>query len=215
MSKHSMVCAGIDTGKHKLDVALDGRTEANCRSTTLRMATRRCRPGCGKHRVKRIGIEASGGYEQAVVAASAPRRLCRHRVPARAGAGLCQVPPATGEERQDRCRADRRLLGRDQDDPCAAGSPFGAIGRASDDDRADHARTSPVSRPAASPAATSGSGSSGRRRSVVSSRFCAASSRQLVAAIRQHRDLAERLDLIASVDGIGPANRCRYPGAHA
>ena len=27
MSKHSMVCAGIDTGKHKLDVALDGHPE--------------------------------------------------------------------------------------------------------------------------------------------------------------------------------------------
>jgi transposase len=27
MSKHTMVCAGIDTGKHKLDVALDGRSD--------------------------------------------------------------------------------------------------------------------------------------------------------------------------------------------
>ena len=26
MSKHSMVCAGIDTGKRKLDVALDAST---------------------------------------------------------------------------------------------------------------------------------------------------------------------------------------------
>src|SRR5205823_11948646 len=29
--------------------------------------------------------------------------------------------------------------------------------------------------------------------------------KQLVAAIREHRDLADRLDLIASVDGVGPA----------
>ena len=27
MSKHSMICAGIDTGKRKLDVALDERAE--------------------------------------------------------------------------------------------------------------------------------------------------------------------------------------------
>src|ERR1700694_4195524 len=27
MSKHSMICAGIDTGKRKLDVALDGCAE--------------------------------------------------------------------------------------------------------------------------------------------------------------------------------------------
>src|SRR5438067_2103420 len=27
MSKHSTVCAGIDTGKHKLDVALEGRSQ--------------------------------------------------------------------------------------------------------------------------------------------------------------------------------------------
>ena len=27
MAKHITICAGIDTGKHKLDVALDGRSE--------------------------------------------------------------------------------------------------------------------------------------------------------------------------------------------
>jgi transposase len=67
MSKHTIVCAGIDTGKRKLDVALaesphrlqlgnspDGHTVL---SAWLR-----------QHRVKRVGIEASGGYEQAVVA---------------------------------------------------------------------------------------------------------------------------------------------------
>jgi transposase len=67
MRKHTMVCAGIDTGKHKLDVAVaegshrlqvanspDGHTAL---SAWLR-----------KHRVKRVGIEATGGYEQAVVA---------------------------------------------------------------------------------------------------------------------------------------------------
>ena len=63
MSKHSTVCAGIDTGKHKLDVALEGRShelqvpntvDGHCQvSSWLR-----------KHRVARVGIEASGGYER-------------------------------------------------------------------------------------------------------------------------------------------------------
>jgi transposase len=67
MSKHTMICAGIDTGKRKLDVALAERSHRlqvdnspdghAVLSTWLR-----------KRRVERVGIEASGGYEQAVVA---------------------------------------------------------------------------------------------------------------------------------------------------
>ena len=67
MSKHTMICAGIDTGKRKLDVALaesthqlqvDNSSDGHAvLSTWLR-----------KHRVERVGIEASGGYEQAVIA---------------------------------------------------------------------------------------------------------------------------------------------------
>src|SRR5258708_238086 len=67
MSKHSMICAGIDTGKRKLDVALDGRAERlqvdnNADGHKALSAWLR------RHRTKRVGIEASGGYEQAVVA---------------------------------------------------------------------------------------------------------------------------------------------------
>jgi transposase len=67
MSKHSMVCAGIDTGKHKLDVALAGasqeqQVENAAQGHTALSAWLR------KHRVKRVGIEASGGYEGAIVA---------------------------------------------------------------------------------------------------------------------------------------------------
>lgn len=67
MAKHTTVCAGIDTGKRKLDVAIDGRAE--------RLQVNNAADGNAKlvawlrqHRVKRIGIEASGGYERAVVA---------------------------------------------------------------------------------------------------------------------------------------------------
>src|SRR5215218_8776544 len=67
MAKRIIICAGIDTGKWKLDVALDGSSEQLQVDNTAE--------GHGalldwlrRHRVKRIGIEASGGYEQAVVA---------------------------------------------------------------------------------------------------------------------------------------------------
>ena len=67
MSKHSMVCAGIDTGKRKLDVALDASTG------TLQVANTAAGHAelsawLRRRQVKRVGIEASGGYEQAVVA---------------------------------------------------------------------------------------------------------------------------------------------------
>src|SRR3954462_15681392 len=66
MAKRITVCAGIDTGKRKLDVAIDG--------TSLQLQVENTAEGhkvllewLRRHKVKRIGIEASGGYEQAVV----------------------------------------------------------------------------------------------------------------------------------------------------
>src|SRR5580700_2409183 len=66
MKKHSMVCGGIDTGKRKLDVALN--------EDAARLQVVNTVEGHGKlsawlrqHAVRRVGIEASGGYEQAVV----------------------------------------------------------------------------------------------------------------------------------------------------
>ena len=66
MAKHTTICAGIDTGKRKLDVAVDGcREQWQVKNTAegheALIAWLR------RHRVKRIGIEASGGYEQPVV----------------------------------------------------------------------------------------------------------------------------------------------------
>ena len=66
MSKHSIACAGIDTGKRKLDAALDGRAEWLQVDNTPD-GQRRLSVWLRQHRIKRIGIEASGGYEQAVV----------------------------------------------------------------------------------------------------------------------------------------------------
>lgn len=67
MSKHTMVCAGIDTGKRKLDVALEGgreRLEVDNDGAGHQAVADWLR----RHRVGRVGIEASGGYEQEVVA---------------------------------------------------------------------------------------------------------------------------------------------------
>src|SRR5436305_8628433 len=67
MAKHITICAGIDTGKRKLDVAIDDVREQlqvanNPEGYAGLLAWLR------QHRVKRVGIEASGGYEQPVVA---------------------------------------------------------------------------------------------------------------------------------------------------
>src|SRR5258708_35964044 len=63
MAKHITICAGIDTGKRKLDVAIEGsreqlQVENTAEGHELLLAWLR------QHRVKRVGIEASGGYEQ-------------------------------------------------------------------------------------------------------------------------------------------------------
>ena len=62
-----MVCAGIDTGKYKLDVALNGDHEQlqidNDADGHAALSA-----WLKRHKVERVGIEASGGYEQAVVA---------------------------------------------------------------------------------------------------------------------------------------------------
>src|SRR5258707_13636638 len=67
MAKRIMICAGIDTGKWKLGVALDGSPEQLQVDNTPE-GYKMLLDWLRQHRVKRIGIEASGGYEQAVVA---------------------------------------------------------------------------------------------------------------------------------------------------
>jgi transposase len=74
MTKHTTISAGIDTGKRKLDVAIEGRheplqVENAPEGHEVLVAWLR------RHRVKRVGIEASGGYEQPVVAALRRKRF--------------------------------------------------------------------------------------------------------------------------------------------
>ena len=67
MAKRITVCAGIDTGKLKLDVAIDGRGEQLQVENTAE-GHQALLEWLRRHKVKRIGIEASGGYELPVVA---------------------------------------------------------------------------------------------------------------------------------------------------
>src|SRR5436305_6883749 len=67
MAKRTTICAGIDTGKRKLDVALDG-SSARLQIENTAEGHQALLDWLRRHRIKRVGIEASGGYEQAVVA---------------------------------------------------------------------------------------------------------------------------------------------------
>ena len=66
MNNNSTVCAGIDTGKHKLDVAIDGSAE-RLQVDNSPEGHQSLSAWLRQRGVERIGIEASGGYEQAVV----------------------------------------------------------------------------------------------------------------------------------------------------
>jgi transposase len=74
MTKPITVCAGIDTGKRKLDLAIDGSGETLQVENTAD-GHKVLWEWLQRHKVKRIGIEASGGYEQPVVAALRRKRF--------------------------------------------------------------------------------------------------------------------------------------------
>src|SRR5262249_50957405 len=67
MKKLVTRCAGIDTGKRNLDVALD-ESAARLRVANTAEGHTKVSGWLRRHAVRRIGIEASGGYEREVVA---------------------------------------------------------------------------------------------------------------------------------------------------
>lgn len=67
MAENNIICAGIDTGKDKLDIAVHGAAEAFA-VTNGAAGHRELAAWLRKRRVNRVGIEATGGYEKAVVA---------------------------------------------------------------------------------------------------------------------------------------------------
>jgi transposase len=201
MSKDSMICAGIDTGKHKLDVALDGYSEElqidNTADGHAALSV-----WLKQRRVKRVGIEASGGYEQEVV--SGLRRD---------GFVVVVFQPA-----QVRAYA-KFLLQRAKNDKIDAA----LIAACTAAVKKIHAPPDPRLAPLAEQmtlidqltdqVAGCKNFREGSREPRIRqlwkeqiahfNKLLRAELKQLVAAIRQHHDLAERLDLIESVDGIG------------
>jgi transposase len=201
MSKHSIVCAGIDTGKSKLDVAIAGSVKRWCFDNTPQghaMLSAWLR----QHQVKRVGIEASGGYERAVVAelrrdgfvvivfqpiqvrAYAKFHLQRAKND-KIDAGL--VAACTAATEKIHAPPDPRLA--------ALADQQTLIDQIIDDiamlkNRRESAREAYFRQFWATQIAD--------LKKKEKSEF-----NKLVAAIRQHDDLSRRLDLIASVDGVG------------
>ena len=201
MTKHTTICAGIDTGKRKLDVALDGSSEQLQVENTpeghkVLLAWLR------RHRVKRVGIEASGGYEQPVVA-----ELRRQRFvvvvfqPAQVRAyakfhlqrakndkiDAALIATCTAAVKTIHAPPDARLL------------PFAEHLTMIDQIGEDIARLKNRLETCRNP----------QFRQTWKEDIARLEKREkielkaLVAAIRKHGDLATRLDLIYSVDGIG------------
>jgi transposase len=201
MSKSNIVCAGIDTGKTKLDVAIRGVAKRWCFDNaphghaTLSALLR-------EYHVERVGIEASGGYERAVVA-----ELRRD------GFVVIVFQPkqvwAYAQFRLQRAKNDN--IDADLIAACTAAT------------EKIHAPPDPRLVPLADRQTLIDqiiddiAKLKNRRESCRDEYFRQfwkeeitrlkkrerAELKELVAAIRQHDDLARRLDLIASVDGVG------------
>jgi transposase len=201
MAKSTMICAGIDTGKRKLDVALAGRAErlqvdnSPAGHASLSVWLR-------QHRVRRVGIEASGGYEAAAVA-----QLRRDGLvvivfqPAQVRAYAKFVLQRAKNDRIDaaliaECTAATKTIHAPPDPRLA---PFAdqltMIEQLKEDIACDKTRRETCRNP--------------RLRRYWDEEIARLKKvwrgelKELVAAIRQHADLAERLDLLASIDGIG------------
>jgi transposase len=201
MSKHNIVCAGLDTGKRKLDVAVNDSAErlqvdnAAAGHGTLSAWLRR-------QRVKRVGIEASGGYERDVV------EHLRHD-----GFVVVVFQPA-----QVRAYAKFHLQ-RAKNDKIDAALIAACTAAVKDVHAPPDPRLAPLAeRLTLIEQITEDVARFKTRRESCRDehsrglwdaeiRRCKALLRselkELFAAIRRHCDLAEKLDLIASVDGLG------------
>jgi transposase len=201
MSKDTRVCAGIDTSKRKLDVAIDASVHRLQIDNTAE-GHAALSAWLRGHLVERVGIEASGGYEQEVVA-----HLRRE------GLIVLVFQPA-------QVRAyGRFLLQRAKNDKIDAG----LIAACTSASKKIHAPPDPRLAPFAEQMTLIDQlkedisrfknrlenchDAHGREfwKSEIS-RFKKTERielRALARTVRQHPDLAERLDLILSVDGVG------------
>jgi transposase len=201
MSKHSIVCAGIDTSKRKLDVALE-RSSEQLQVDNTTEGHSALSGWLRQRRVKRIGIEASGGYEQAVVA-----QLRRDGFvvivfqPAQVRAYARFVLQRAKNDKIDAaliaaCAAATKKIHAPPDPRLAPLAEHQTMIEQLDDDiarlknRCETCRDERI-------------GEVWRQQIAHLSSVLRTELKALVTAIRQHSDLAERLDLIASVDGVG------------
>ena len=201
MSQHNTLCAGIDIAKRKLDAAIDGSAEQLQVDNTAD-GHRALAAWLRQHRVKRVGIEASGGYEKAVVAylrQAGVEVVLFQPIQVRAYAKF-----HLKRAKNDRidaaliatCMAATRTIHAPPDprlEPLA--EQLTRIEQIEEDvarfkTRRETSHQAPIQ---------------GFWEEEIArfAKLLKAAIKQLCAAIRQHRDLAERLDLIESVDGVG------------
>lgn len=201
MAKRNIKCAGIDTGKRKLDAAIDGSSEELQIENTpeghaILVAWLR------KHRLKRVGIEASGGYEQPVVA-----ELRRQKFvvvlfqPAQVRAYAKFHLQLAKNDKIDAsliaaCTADVRKIHAAPDPRLAA---FAEHLTMIDQIREDEARAKNRRETCRDPQIKQ----YWKEEIARLAKLEAAQLKALIAAIRKHADLAKRLGLIFSVKGIG------------
>jgi transposase len=203
MSKRNTAYAGIDTGKEYLDATLHKRKE-ELRVRNTPEGHRALSAWLRKHRVKRVGIEASGGYEMNVVAhlrhdgftvvvfqpAQVRAYGTFHRLLAKndkIDARLIAACTAAREEEDIHDPPDERLA------PLAArltfieqmGSDIARHKTRLETCRDDHGQVH------------------GKQEIARYKKLEKAELALLEKAIRRHDDLARRLDLIESVAGIG------------
>jgi transposase len=201
MKHYSAVCAGIDTGKHQLDVTIEGSDE-RLRSDNDTDGHRLLLAWLHKRGVERIGIEASGGYEQAAVSAlradgfvvivfqpaqvrAYARFVLQHAKNDKIDAAL--IARCTAAATQTREPPDARLA------PLA--QHLTMIEQLTED----------VARIKTRREACQGQRIGGFWTDEINrlKRLIKQELKLLIAAIRTHRDLSDRLDLIVSVDGVG------------
>lgn len=201
MAKRITICAGIDTGKRKLDVALDGGSEwievENTPEGYIELVE-----WLRLQKVKRVGIEASGGYERAVVCELRRKRFVvvvfqPAQVRAYAKFHLQRakndkidaalIATCTAAVKKIHPAPDPRLL------------PFAEhltmIEQIGEDiaklkNRLESCRNERIRK-------------LWKEQIALLAKHRRAEFKALVAAIRQHRDLSARLDLIYSVGGSG------------
>ena len=199
MSQSTMAYAGIDTGKHKLDLAVHGAKArlqvANDDAGHAKLVT-----WLRRQRVGRVGIEASGGSEKAVVA-----RLRQD------GFEVVVFQPvqvrAYAQFRLQRAKNDRI------DAACTAACEDEDIHAPPDQRLASRAEHLTLIEQITEHIAQLETRRASCRDDAIRRRWDLEIRRyklwlkhelaDLVADLRQHPDLAERLDLIESVPGIG------------